>query len=103
MKLNSGVTGHQRNPSLPRGSIDPTSPGGTIGSSDHIDRGAIKVIEVIGVSDQSFEDAVELAVAKAAESIKGITGVEVEAFSAKVSDGKVTQYRATVKLAFVVK
>ncbi len=58
---------------------------------------------MIGVSDEGFEHAVQLAVAKAAESINGITGVEVEAFSAKVSDGKVTQYRATVKLAFVVK
>jgi len=58
---------------------------------------------VIGVSDESFEHAVELAVAKAAESINGITGVEVETFSAKVSDGKIVQYRATVKLAFVVK
>ncbi len=58
---------------------------------------------MIGVSEESFENAVELAVAKAAESIKGITGVEVESFSARVGDGKVTQYRATVKLAFVVK
>jgi len=71
--------------------------------SDFIDRGAIKVIEVIGVSDRSFEDAVSQAVAKASESISGITGVEVINMNARVTDGKVSQYRAACKLAFVVK
>jgi len=70
--------------------------------SDYIAKGAIKVIEVIGVSDKSWEDAVGQAVAKASESVKGITGVEVTAQTARVSDGKVVQYNATVKLAFVV-
>lgn len=70
--------------------------------ADHIATGAIKVIEVIGVSDRSWEDAVGQAVAKASESVKGITGVEVVAQTARVSDGKVVQYNATVKLAFVV-
>jgi len=71
--------------------------------SDFIDKGAIKVIEVIGVSDKGFEDAVSQAVAKAAESISGITGVEVLKMNARVVDGKVVQYRASCKLAFVVK
>ncbi|MBT8164690.1 MAG: dodecin family protein [Acidimicrobiia bacterium] len=70
--------------------------------SDYIAKGAIKVIEVIGVSDTSWEDAVGQAVAKASESVKGITGVEVVAQTARVTDGKVVQYNATVKLAFVV-
>jgi flavin-binding protein dodecin len=70
--------------------------------SDYISKGAIKVIEVIGVSDRSWEAAVDQAVAKASESVKGITGVEVVAQTARVSEGKVVQYNATVKLAFVV-
>lgn len=71
--------------------------------SDFIDRGAIKVIEVIGVSDKGFEDAVSQAVEKASESVSGITGVEVINMNARVTDGKVSQYRAACKLAFVVK
>ncbi len=71
--------------------------------SDYIDKGAVKVIEVIGVSDVGFEDAVAQAVAKAADSISGITGVEVTGWNARVREGEVTQYRATCKLAFVVK
>ena len=70
--------------------------------SDYISKGAVKVIEVIGISDESWEDAVGQAVKKAPESVKGITGVEVIAGTARVSDSKVTQYNATVKLAFVV-
>ena len=70
--------------------------------SDYIAKGAIKVIEVIGVSEKSWEDAVDQAVSKASESVKGITGVEVISQTARVSDGNVTQYNATIKLAFVV-
>ena len=70
---------------------------------DFIDRGAVKIIEVIGVSDKSFDDAVAQAVAKSAESVSGITGVEVINMNARVTDGKVTQYRAACKLAFAVK
>ena len=71
--------------------------------ADFIDRGAVKVIEVIGISDRGFEDAVSQAVEKAAESISGITGVEVTNMNARVEDGKVVQYRAACKLAFAVK
>ncbi len=70
--------------------------------SDYISRGAVKVIEVIGISDESWEDAADQAVAKASESVKGITGIEVVAQTARVRDGKISQYHATLKLAFVV-
>ncbi|GBE25208.1 hypothetical protein BMS3Bbin02_01493 [bacterium BMS3Bbin02] len=70
--------------------------------SDFITSGAIKVIEIIGVSEESFDDAVNKAVAKAAESISGITGVEVLKLNARVRDGKIVQYRASAKLAFAV-
>ena len=65
--------------------------------------GAIKVIEVIGISPKSFDDAVVQAVKKASKSVKGITGVEVIKHSASVENGKIVQYKANVKLAFTVK
>ena len=71
--------------------------------SENISQGAIKIIEVIGVSSKNFEDAVHQGVSKAAESVKGITGVEVLKQSAKVKDGKAFQYNAHLKIAFVVK
>lgn len=71
--------------------------------AEPIEQGAIKVIEIIGVSTAGFDDAVQQAVSKASQSIKGITGVEVVKTAASVKDGKITQYTATVKLAFVVR
>ena len=71
--------------------------------SDFIDQGVVKIIEVIGISEESFEDAIQRGVAKASESVKGITGVEVQNMTARVKDGQVTQYHANMKLAFAVK
>ncbi|MEA2002552.1 MAG: dodecin family protein [Actinomycetota bacterium] len=71
--------------------------------ADFIDTGAVKVIEIIGISPDGFEAAIDNAVAKAAESIAGITGVEVQNLSARVDSGKVVEYRANVKLAFAVR
>ena len=70
---------------------------------DFIESGAIKVIEVIGISEESFDDAVKRAVEKAAQSIRGITGVEVQKLNARVVDGQISQYRAACKLAFAVR
>jgi len=70
---------------------------------EYVSKGAIKVLEIIGISEDGFEDAVKQAVAKAAETIEGITGIEVTSQTARVKDGKVTQYHTTVKLAFAVK
>lgn len=69
----------------------------------YIDSGAVKIIEIIGVSEKSFKDAVDNAVSKASENLSGITGVEVVAQTGRVEDGKVVRYSATCKLAFAVK
>ena len=59
-----------------------------------------KVIQLVGNSDESFSDAVRVAVAQASETIRGITGVDVVSSQATVSDGNITQYRVTVNIAF---
>lgn len=71
--------------------------------TDSIDNGAIKIIEITGVSTTSFDDALNHAVAKASESIKGITSLEVTRQTATVRDGKVARYELTAKLSFVVR
>ena len=63
----------------------------------------IKVIEVIGSSTTSWEDAARDAAESAAKTVKGITGIDVVNFTASVKDGKITKYKATCKLAFIVK
>jgi len=68
----------------------------------HINDGAVKVIEIIGISSKSFDDAIEQALAKASKSVKGITGFEVIKHMASVENGKIKQYKVNLKLAFPV-
>ncbi len=62
-----------------------------------------KVIEVIAESDKSFDDAVKNAVAEAAQTIDGITELWVGSMKAVVADNRVTKYRITAKVTFVLK
>ena len=62
----------------------------------------VKIVELIGTSTKSWEDAASNAIKGAAETIKGITGLEVSAQTAKVKDDKIVEYRTTVKIAFLV-
>jgi dodecin len=63
-----------------------------------------KVIEIIGSSDKGWEDAAQVAVDEARKTLHGIHGIEVMDMTATVdeSTGKITQYRAGVKVAFGV-
>ncbi len=62
----------------------------------------VKIIELVGTSEKSWEDAVRQAVKEAAKTVRNIVGVHVVGFTAKVKDGEITEYRANVKIAFVV-
>jgi len=68
----------------------------------HINEGAVKVIEIIGISPKSFDAAVKQALTKASKSVKGITGFEVSKHLASVEDGKIISYRVVLKIAFPV-
>lgn len=61
-----------------------------------------KVIELIGSSNNSWEEATANAVEAAAKTIRNITGVDVRHCTAKVKDNRITEYRADVKIAFIV-
>ncbi len=63
----------------------------------------IKIIEIIGMSDKGWEDAVRNGVKVASRTIDDITGVEVTKTTAKVVGDQLTEYRATLKIAFKVK
>ncbi len=70
--------------------------------ADHVSQGVVKVIELVGVSQQSFSDAVRQAVTEASRTIRGINGVEVQSSQARVENGELTEYRVNVKIAFPV-
>jgi flavin-binding protein dodecin len=62
----------------------------------------VKIVELMGVSESSFEDAVKQAVKEAAKSIRNITGVEVVKSTAEVEGDEIFEYHVTVRLAFVI-
>ncbi len=59
-----------------------------------------KVVELIGTSGRSFEDAIVRALKDASATTRGITGAQVMGWSVRCSDGKVTEYKASIKVAF---
>jgi dodecin len=59
-----------------------------------------KVIELVGTSTESWEKAAAAAVATASKSLKDLRIAEVEQLDLQIEDGKVTTYRAKVKLSF---
>ena len=63
-----------------------------------------KVIEIVGSSDKSWEDAAHVALTEATKTIHGITGIELTDMTARVdaNTGKISEYHSTVKIAFGV-
>jgi hypothetical protein len=59
-----------------------------------------KVIELIGTSTRSWEDAARNAVETAAKTLKDLRVAEVSELDMKLEDGKVTAYRAKIKVSF---
>ena len=62
----------------------------------------IKVLELVGVSQKSWHDAVDQALSEASKTVRNITGVDVLHTTAKVHDNKIVEYHANVKFAFRV-
>lgn len=59
-----------------------------------------KVIELVGSSPDSWEDAARNAVIKASKSLRDLRIAEVVAMDMHLEDGKITCYRTKVKLSF---
>ena len=62
----------------------------------------VKIVELIGSSPNGWEEAVRNAVNEAAKTIRNIKGVNVKHYTAKVEGNRIVEYRAVVKVAFIV-
>ena len=62
----------------------------------------VKVIEVIGSSTKSFDDAVENAVKEVSKTVRNIDSVFVKDMKAHVTDGKISSYGVICKVSFRV-
>jgi dodecin len=60
----------------------------------------LKVIELLSSSNISWEDATQRAITKASKSLKNVKSVYVKEQSASVDDGRISEYRTTLKVTF---
>ena len=66
------------------------------------DMAVVKIIELVGSSPKDWEDATKNALAEAAKTVKNIKGIYVKRCNAKVENNKIVEFRAVVRIAFVV-
>lgn len=59
-----------------------------------------KIVELVGTSTESWEQAAKNAVETAGKSLKELRIAEVSELDMKIEDGKVSAYRARVKISF---
>jgi len=59
-----------------------------------------KIVELVGSSSTSWEDAAKNAVETAAKTLKDLRIAEITQMDMKIENGKVTAYRAKVNLSF---
>ncbi len=59
-----------------------------------------KIIELVGTSDSSWEEAVKTAVETAGESLRDLRIAEITKLDVTIENGKVTSYRARINVSF---
>jgi flavin-binding protein dodecin len=60
----------------------------------------IKTIDLVGVSESSWRDAAQQALAEAAKTIRGIESMDILETTAKVVDGQIAEYHTHVSIRF---
>ncbi|MDQ4066375.1 MAG: dodecin family protein [Thermoproteota archaeon] len=63
-----------------------------------------KIVEIVGTSEKSWEDAALVAIEEARKTIRGIRGIKVRDMTARVDPdtGRLVEYRTSVNLSFGV-
>lgn len=61
-----------------------------------------KIIDVVASSKKGWEDAAQEAVREAGETLRGITGIDIQDWTAKVKGNKIVEYRIHAKIVFGV-
>jgi len=62
-----------------------------------------KVTEIIAASPKSFEDALQVGVARANKTLQNVNSAWVEDQKVVIENGKIIEYRVTLKVTFVLK
>ncbi len=60
----------------------------------------IKIVELVGESPKSWDDAVRSVIAEAQKTLRGITRIGVEEFDVRMKDDKIDVFRVRAKVSF---
>jgi flavin-binding protein dodecin len=77
--------------------FDSTSLETAMAKSSSSSEGVYRVIDVVGSSDTSWEDAARNAVETAGKSLRDLRIAEVQKLDVKIADGKVLAFRARLQ------
>ena len=83
------------------GSINARRPGRMESETDMSDH-TYRVIEVVGSSQETIDDAIRRAIADAAQTLRNIGWFEVVETRGHVEDGKVAHFQVTLKIGFTL-
>lgn len=61
-----------------------------------------KVIELTALSKKSFEDAIQLGIARANKTLKNVEGAWIKEQKVSIEDGKIVGYRVNMAVTFVL-
>jgi flavin-binding protein dodecin len=61
-----------------------------------------KTTEIISSSSASFDDAMQQGIARATKTLKNVSGAWIQDQKVVIEDGKITEYRVTMKVTFVL-
>ncbi len=61
-----------------------------------------RVTEISSTSTQSFEDAIQQGIARATQSLRGVTSAWVKEQQVRLRDGKIAEYQVNLKITFVL-
>jgi flavin-binding protein dodecin len=62
-----------------------------------------RVTEIIASSKKSFEDAVQMGIKRANQTLENVKGAWIQDQKLKIEDGKIVEYRVNMKVTFVLK
>jgi flavin-binding protein dodecin len=61
-----------------------------------------RVSKITASSTKSFQEAAEEGLKRATKTLRGVTGFEVSSLKGKVEKGKITEYRVTLEVTFIL-
>jgi dodecin len=61
-----------------------------------------RVTEISATSEQSFEDAINVGIVRATETLRGVKSAWIKEQSVNLSDGRITSYQVNMLITFVL-